>query len=122
MTLTRTALRVGVVCLLLSLALWSLALPLHCGGRAALVGSCGFLDGGLLGLCLALVTRARRPLLIYLSLGLASLTFWPIWASWPLYHGWPIGDPGRIVAWRGAPDLVYSYFDMLRGTLFLLGV
>jgi hypothetical protein len=120
--LNRTAYRIGAVCLLLSLGVWGLSLPLHCAGRAALVGGWALLDGGLLGLALALVTRARRPLLIYLFLGLAALTFWPIWEGWPLYRGWPVGDPGRIVAWRGAPELVYSYFDLLRSALFLLGM
>jgi hypothetical protein len=122
MPIERVAHRLGAVCLLLALALWSLSIPLHCAGRAALVGCCALLDGGLFGLCLALVTRARRPVLIYLFLGLAALTFWPLWESWPLYHGWPIGDPGHIVAWPGAPDLVYSYFDLLRVPLFLLGM
>jgi hypothetical protein len=122
MSLTRIARRISAVCLLLSLALWCLSLPLHCAGRAALVGGFALLDGGLLGLCLALVTRVRQPLLIYLFLGLAALTFWPMWESWPLYQGWLIGDPGRIVAWPGAPELVYSYFDLLRSALFLLGL
>ena len=122
MPMDRVARRLGGVCLLLALALWSLALPLHCAGRAALSGGFALLDGILMGLALAAVTRARRPLLIYLWLGLAAATLWPLWESWPLYRGWPIGNPGDVVAWPGAPDLVYSYFDILRACVFLLAI
>ena len=122
MSIVRVARRVGTGCVLLAIALWSLSVPLGCAGRAALVGGFALLDGAVLGLLLAAVTRIRRPILIYLFLGLATLTLWPIIQMWPLYHGWPVGDPGRIVAWPGAPELVYSYFDILRGALYLLGM
>lgn len=97
-------------------------MPLQCAGRAALVGGFALFDGSLMGLALALVTRARRPVLIYLFFGLAMLTLWPLAASWPLDKGWPIGDPGAIVVWLGAPTLVYNYFDILRACVFTLAI
>jgi hypothetical protein len=122
MPIDRIAGRIGAVCLLSTLALWSLSAPLHCTGRAGLVGGFALVDGALMGLALAFVTRSRRPLLIYLFIGLALLTLWPLAASWPLDKGWPIGDPGAIAAWPGAPALVYNYFDILRACVFALAI
>lgn len=118
----RAAPRLGAACLLLALVAWSLSLPLHCPLRAALVGGFAFLDGSLLGLCLALVTRARRPAGIYFWLLLAGATFWPIWNEWPIWRGWPIGDPTTLQPWPGAPVLLANYYDLLRFGLFLLGL
>jgi len=122
MPIDRIARRIGCVCVLLALALWTLSLPLQCAGRAALVGGFALIDGAIAGLCLALVTRVRTAKLIYLALTGAGLTLWPIWQSWPVYRGWPIGDPSQIVAWPGAQAIVYSYFDVLRGCLYLLAI
>ncbi len=121
-SLHRTARRLGLACLLLAIVGWSVSIPLHCSLRAALVGGCAFLNGGLFGLCLALVTRVRRPVWIYFWLLLAALTFWPLWHDWPLWQGWPIGDPATIRLWRGAPAILTGYYDILRFCLFLLGL
>jgi hypothetical protein len=107
--------RLGWLCGGLALALWMLSLPLGCAGRAALVGGSALLFGAALGTLLALVTRARQPLLIYAAL-LACLVPLGLLAS-----GWPPASPYEIRLWKGAPDLLTGYFDILRLTLFLLG-
>ena len=62
------------------------------------------------------MTRTRRPLGIYACLAAAVLTFWP------LLHSWPPADAWDVHPWPGAPPLVSTYFEALRGCLFLLGI
>ncbi len=112
----RAGLKIGVICLVLSLLCWAASLRLHCPEVAALVGGFSFLDGAFFGIMLALVTRSRRPIWIYVWLGLAALSFYPLFISWPP------GNELSIAAWRGAPAIVYNYFDALRPLLFLLGM
>lgn len=118
----RVTRRIGLVCLLLALAAWSLSFLFRVPLRAALVGGCALIDGALLGLCLAAVTRTRRPVAIYAWLLGAALTFWPIWYDWPIWQGWPIGDPMTLHLWPGAPALAGSYYELLRAFLYLLGL
>lgn len=108
--------RLGGICLALSLLLWLPSLPLHCAGRAALVGGFSLLNGVLLGTLLAVITRTRRPLLIYACLGGVLLSFWPLFVSWPP------AEQSEIYLPHGAPEILLNYFDILRGVLFLLGV
>ena len=108
--------RLGMSCLAIITALFALSLPLHCPVRALMVGGVSLLAGGMLGTALAMITRTPRPLLIYFWLGVAALTFVP------LYRGWPPGDALDIFPWRGAPDIVYNYFDILRGGVYLLAM
>jgi len=112
----RAALKIGLICVMLSLLCWTASVPLHCVEIAALVGGFSYLNGTFFGIMLALVTRSRRPVLIYLWLGLAALSFYP------LFIAWPPADELSIEAWRGAPPIVYNYFDALRPLLFLLGM
>ena len=112
--MTPSTSRLGWACLLLILLLLAVAIPLRCIERAALVGGGALLAGGTLGFAMAMITRTRRPLLIYFWLGIVVLSFWP------LYAGWPPGEIWELHPWPNAPDLVYNYFDMLRGGLFLL--
>lgn len=113
---------IGVICLLMALLVWSLALLLRVPVRAALVGGFALCDGALLGICLAGITRTRRPWLIYLWLAGALLTFWPLWNDWPLWQGWPVGDPSTLYLWVGAPSLAANYYDLLHIAGFLLGL
>lgn len=107
--------RLGWVCLGLALAFYALSFPLHCAALAAWVGGFSLLDGFVLGTALALATRTRRPVLIYACLAIALLTLWPLVAAWPP------GDAWDVHPWRGAPVLIYNYFDVLRPCLYLLG-
>lgn len=108
--------RLGIVCLSLALLLWALSFPLHCVGRATLVGGFSLLDGAALGAALAMVTRTRRPLAIYGWLAVAALTFWPILAVWPP------GGASDVHPGPNAPALASNYFDALRLGLFFLGI
>ena len=108
--------RLGWICLTLIIALGTPSIPLHCTGVALSVGGVSMLAGGMLGAALAMVTRSRRPIHIYFWLAIAALTFFP------LYHGWPPGDSFDILPWRGAPEIVYNYFDILRGGAYLLAM
>jgi hypothetical protein len=108
--------RLGGVCLTLALLSWAVALPLHCPGKAALVGGVALLAGVLLGAALAMVTRTRNPWRIYGWLAVAALTFWPMIVAWPP------ADPSDIHPWPHAPDIVANYFDILRIALFLVGI
>jgi hypothetical protein len=63
-----------------------------------------------------MVTRTRRPLAIYLWLA-ASFA-----AIWPIVSGWPPGDSYDVTLWRGAPEMLSNYFDLLRGGVFLLAL
>ena len=42
-------------------------------------------------------------------MGAAFLTFFPLVAAWPP------GDSFDLTLWRGAPDILNNYFEMLRG-------
>ena len=103
--------KIGVRCLALSALLWAVSLPLHIAGQAAHVGSANFILGGLFGLCLACVTRTRRPILIYVWLALACL------ALWPLFVGWPLLDSFDLPSERA-----WHYLALLRVCLFVLGL
>lgn len=105
------ATKIGIRCVMLSALLWAISLPLRVGREAAAVGSANFVLGVLFGLCLAGVTRTRRPLLIYLWLTLACLTLWPLFLSWPLLDSF--GLPSER-AWH--------YISLLRVCLFVLGL
>ncbi len=108
--------RMGWVCVLLIAGLFALSVPLRCIGRAAAVtlGTAG--AGAGLGLALAMVTRTRRPLGIYLWLAAAALTLLP------LFRAWPPAESFDLTAWQGAPDILYNYFDFLRGGVFVLAM
>lgn len=108
--------RMGFGCLLLAIAFWSVSLALGCARLAAWVGAFSLLDGAVFGLMLALVTRTRRPLLIYLCLVGAGLTFWPLFAAWPP------ADSQDVHLWPTAPNILYTYFDVFRFCLFTLGI
>jgi hypothetical protein len=112
----RVANRIGLVCFALTVLAWAASLPLHCARLAAWVAVVAWGAGGLFGVFLALVTRTRKPILIYLLLGLAALTLWPLFQSWPYADAWD------VIAWPGAPGFVQQYFTLLRPIGFLLGL
>src|SRR2546423_6701865 len=93
----------GWVCLILIAGICALSVPLHCTRQALSVGGASLLAGGGLGTALAMVTRSRRPILIYFWLAVAALTFLP------MLRNWPSGDSFDIFPWHGAPDIVYNY-------------
>ena len=103
--------KIGVRCLALAALLWAVSLPLHVGREAALAGSANFVLGALFGLCLAGVTRTRRPLLIYLWLTLACLTIGPLFLSWPLLDNFVLPS-----------ERAWHYLALLRVCLFVLGL
>jgi len=105
-----------LVCLLLTAVSLTFSIPLRCVVKAAVVGGISLLDGILFSLSLAAVTRTRSAGWIYFFLLCALLTLAP------LYLGWPAADSDDLTLWRGAPDLLGNYFDMLRVALFLFGL
>ena len=115
-TLRRNVHRLGLFCITVVGVALAAAIPLDCGAVALRVGAASLSAGVALGAALALVTRSRRPWLIYLGLALGALTFVP------LYREWPAGDGWDIHPWRGAPPLVYGYLDGLRTLLYLVGI
>ena len=114
--MARVANRIGLVCFALALLSWAASLPLRCAGLAAWVAVVSWGAGKAFGLFLALVTRTHKPVLIYLLLGLAGVTLWP------LFQSWPYADAGDVIAWPGAPGFTYQYFALLRPVVFLLGL
>lgn len=108
--------RLGTGCLALAFACWVPSLALGGGRVAAWVVGFSFLEGAAFGALLALITRTRRPLFIYLALAAAGLTLWP------LMVGWPPADRHDLHLWRNAPELFATYFDVARFVVFLLGV
>jgi len=115
-TLSRTVRKLGLFCLILGALALAAAIPLRCVGAALRVGGGSLLAGMGLGLSLALVTRTQRPWLIYAALALGALTFVPLTLEWPP------GDAWDVHPWHGAPPIAYSYLDILRTSLFLLGI
>jgi len=108
--------RMAMVCGGLISGLFALSIPLHCYQQAAgvtLVSACA---GSGLGFALAMITRTPKPLFIYAWLAAAALTFLP------LFRAWPPGDSFDVTPWRGAPDILFNYFDFLRGGVFLLAM
>jgi hypothetical protein len=92
----------------------SLSIPLRCFPKAVLVvAACGG-AGAALGTALAMITRTRRPAAIYFWLAVCALTILP------LILAWPPADSYDVVLWKGAPDILNNYFDLLRGGVFLL--
>lgn len=108
--------RVGLVCLGGIGAAVIAAWPLRCLTAALGVGAVAAAAGAALGIALAAITRTRRPALIYFFLGLAALTLVP------LVHPWPGGDSADVTLWPGAPDILYNYFDFLRGAAYLFAM
>ncbi|MCW3097079.1 MAG: hypothetical protein JWL77_2697 [Chthonomonadaceae bacterium] len=108
--------KLGLFCLVVVVLALAAAIPLGCFVVALRVGGGSLLAGAGLGTALALVTRTRRPWLIYLALALGALTFLPF------YFDWPPGDAWDVHPWHGAPPLAYSYLDMLRTLLYLVGI
>jgi hypothetical protein len=105
----------GLACLAVAMGLIALSLPLRCVERAAAIGVFSLLDGFVLGTVLALATRTRSPLLIYLCLGVAALTLVP------LFYSWPPGGVWDVTLRPGMPEIFFNYLDLLRLALFLLG-
>ena len=108
--------RLGLTCLAVIIVIVALSVPLRCITLALRVGGVSLLSGAGLGTALAMVTRSRRPVQIYLWLAVAAVTFLP------MYRGWPPGDSFDVFPWRGAPEIFYNYFDILRGGVFLLAM
>ena len=108
--------RLGLICGGLIVTAWAASLGLRCPLLAAIVTAASMGTGALCGLFLGLVTRARRPVLIYLFLIMAGLMLWP------LYSAWPYADGLDIPAWPGAPGFVFEYFSVLRPLVFLLAL
>ena len=108
--------RAGLICFALILSAWAASLGLRCAVLAATVTGVSAGSGALCGLFLGLITRTRRPILIYLFLILAGLMLWP------LYNMWPYADAYDIPAWPGAPGFVFNYFNMLRPIVFVLAL
>lgn len=108
--------RLGGVCLVLMALLLALSAPLRCFPKAAAVAAVSACAGGGLGLALAMITRTRRPFGIYFWLAVAALTFAPI------FRAWPPADSFDVEPWRGAPDILFNYFDFLRGGVYLLAM
>ncbi len=115
-TLRRNTRKLGLFCLTVAGLALAAAVPLNCVPAALRVGGGSLLAGMGLGLSLALVTRTRRPWLIYLALAVGVLTFVPI------LREWPAGDAWDVHPWHGAPPVVYGYLDGLRTLLYLLGI
>jgi hypothetical protein len=112
----RSVRKLGFVCLTVAGLALAVAIPLHCVVVALQVGMVALLSGAGTGLSLALVTRTRRPWLIYMGLLLAALTFVPLTQEWPPASAWDVHP------WRNAPPVVYGYLDGLRMLLFLVAM
>lgn len=95
--------------------MWLPSFWLRCPQQATVIGGFSLLDGFMFGSALALITRTRRPVLIYLYLGVVVLTFVP------LFQSWPPGGPWDVRLSPGMPEILLNYLDMLRIGLFLLG-
>ena len=108
--------RLGLVCLTVTGLALAAAIPLRCVAVALRVGGGSLLAGMGLGFCFVLVTRTRRPWLIYLALALGALTFVPYYQEWPPGNAWDVHP------WRGAPSLFYNYLDVLRLLLYFVGI
>ena len=115
-TQQRIVRNLGRFCLTVVVLALAAAVPLGCVWAALRVGGGSLLLGVGLGLSLALITRTRRPWLIYLALALGALTFVP------LAHEWPPGDAWDVHPWHGAPPIAYGYLDGLRTLLYMIGI
>ena len=108
--------RLGLLCLTLISVMLAVAFPLHCFPLAVAVAAVQATAGCTLGLALAMITRSRRPVAIYGWLIACGLTFFLLILSWPR------ADSLDVVLWRGAPDILSNYFDILRGSVFILAM
>ena len=107
---------IGWGCLILALAGFAPAFPLHCVRSALEVGGVALLAGGTLGAMLAAITRTRSPLMIYVCLAIAALSFWPLYQDWPPTPVWD------LLRGPANPEMVANYFSALRPLLFLVGI
>ena len=106
--------RLGWVCAVLITLMLALSFPLRCFAKASQVTATCAGAGAALGLALAMITRTRRPAAIYFWLAVCVVTILP------LLLAWPPADSYDIVLWKGAPDILSNYFDLLRGCVFLV--
>lgn len=107
---------IGVICAAALLAMLLPAPALGCFSRAVLVEAASAAEGALAGAAMAVATRSRSALVIYGCLALFLSLLYPLIAQWP-----PAGM-ADVRAWRGAPLIVFNYFDVLRPAAFFLAL
>lgn len=114
----RIAQQVGMVCCALLIGVLLPSLFLHCARWAVLTGGVAFIKGSLFGLCLAAITRTRRPTFIYLWLLLALLMGISFWNDWPL--SMPVPSLATGTPWGQL--LFAGYGILVRYGLFFVGL
>ena len=107
---------VGTFCFVAILMLMALSVPLRCIVLALQVGAVTGFAGAFMGVALAMITKTRRPALIYLWLGATFLSLAPLALSFPS------ADETDVHLWKGAPSIASNYFDALRMGVFLLAI
>lgn len=114
----RIAQQVGTVCCALLIGVLLPSLLLHCARWAVLTGGMAFIKGSLFGLCLAAITRTRRPTFIYLWLLVALLISISFWNDWPL----TLPVPSLTTARPWSRLLLAAYAILIRYGLFFVGL
>jgi hypothetical protein len=113
--LQRPVLFTGIFCGAGLLVCMAPSAVMHCVGSAAKIATVSILAGSLLGLSLALITRTRKPTLIYVLIMCGAATFWPLYSSWPV-AGWDLFN------FDGPIESIYHYLQMLRSVVYILAI
>ncbi len=114
--LLKSSLIVAAGCILVVAAVLAPSVLFHCVSGALRVAIPAMLSGCLLGACMALITRIRRPAVIYASLLIGIAT------AWPLIHPWPAIRLEDVVSAEGSIQRAIMYLETIRPLAFLAGV
>ena len=106
----------GIVCTVITALCLVPAVQFHSLWPALRIGLPSLLAGCLLGLCMASITRTRRPTLIYLLIAAGVVT------AWPIYHPWPAITLQDVIEYDGPMSRVITYLEALRPMLYLSGM
>jgi hypothetical protein len=105
----------GIGCCVIAVLVLLPSIRIHCLWPAVQISAVSFAAGGLLGLCMAGITRSRSPTVIYLLVLAAAST------AWPLYHGWPSAFSWDVLDYDGPVNRAITYLEALRPLMYLLG-
>ncbi len=106
----------GIGCFTLAVVVMAPSVLMHCFRPAIQIAGINVAAGGLLGLCMAGITRSRKPTVIYLLLLAAMATAWPMYSDWPSAFSWDVLDYG------GPVNRAITYLEALRPLMYLIGV
>jgi hypothetical protein len=115
----RSAVPTGLICLVVGLAAAAGVAAITGPGPVLRISAPAVAAGSLLGLCLAGITRTRRPLQIYLLVGCAVVPFWVLKGPWPPLRLQDVLTAGSTLE---KAETRSQLLELLRAAAFILAI